>query len=258
MIDRSLISTCLGIILITIGFDINMFANENGNTRTAFKSLMNLGWVLLVSGFSLTLYSRVHLLLFNQRVLQLLLVIIIANGCLVHIPGIVTAYLPFTARSLRASIIISKLEVIFYVQEISLSSLYTFLFIKFIRRSPTPCEHETIDATAKMTFVGLIAGQIVVLVSDVCMVVLLFQNFYLARKLIIPLNYAIKVLIEFFVLNQLVRFSSTGALNTGLDVVSGDMSQMMAQGTVDVEVQRAGSFQFASLHLESRVKNCQT
>ena len=60
---------------------------------------------------------------------------------------------------------------------------------------------------------GLILGQAMVAFCDVTMATMLYLNLYLARKLVLPLNYALKVLIEYLVLNQLVQYSSRRARN---------------------------------------------
>jgi len=181
-----------------------MFARLDGSARATSFALLNTGWVLMVSGFSMTLYSRVHLVVTNRKVLRLLLAVIILNGCIVHIPAIITGYI---ARHARLQII-NKLEIACYVQEIFLSSLYTFQFGRFARQ-----DSSSLDYMRKKTLCGLVVGQVVVLGCDISMAILLFSNFYLARKLILPLNYALKILVEFFVLNQLVAFASGIARN---------------------------------------------
>jgi hypothetical protein len=219
-----------------MGFDIPLFATLSMNVRRALLTITNIGWILMVTGFSMTLYSRVHLLLFNRRLLQALLAMIIINGCIVHIPAVITGYLPYSPRMLRAVTVISKMEIIFYIQEIFLSSLYAFMFVKFIGRdSISNSNSEATSATSKSTsnkarrtFVGLITAQLLVLACDITMIVLLYRDLYLARKLIMPFNYAIKVLLEYFVLNQLVRFSSTYTRGAEMQVGESESSGVEA------------------------------
>lgn len=47
------------------------------------------GWVFMVSGQSVVLYSRLHLLAITPRVLRLVLWMIIVNGVTIHVTGTV-------------------------------------------------------------------------------------------------------------------------------------------------------------------------
>lgn len=79
----------------------------------AFLTLLYIGWILMVTGFSMTLYSRLHLIVFKNRILRALLAMVVVNGCIVHIPSVVTGYLDPTPQLIRANIILSKVEVVF-------------------------------------------------------------------------------------------------------------------------------------------------
>jgi hypothetical protein len=209
--------------MITIGFDIPMFTRVNGTVGKVFVTIIIFGWVFMVTGFSLVLYSRIHLLSSNPRIPHLLLLIIIANGFIVHTPGVVTAYLGNFAHAVRVRYVISKLEIVFYVQEISLSSLYIFLFARYLRGTSTMLKSEP---AVQKTLVGLIVAQVVISAADVAMIVLLYQDLYLARKLLISLNYAVKVTVEFSVLNRLVRFSSKQRGDEQLQIYQDDLRGM--------------------------------
>lgn len=142
----------------------------------------------------------------------------------------------YSPQMLKAVTVISKLEILFYIQEIFLSSLYAFLFVKFIgRESISNSNSEIISSSskstsnqAKRTFLGLVAAQLLVLVCDITMIVLLYKGLYLARKLVMPFNYAIKVLLEYFVLNRLVRFSSTYTRGAVIQVEESESSGVQA------------------------------
>ena len=84
--------------------------------------------------------------------------------------------------------------------------LYTVQFRKLIRQGSA-----LMDPAVKKTLVGLVVWQIFALGRDTSMAILLFSDYYLARQLHMPLNYALKVLMEFFVLNELITYSSSNA-----------------------------------------------
>lgn len=50
--------------------------------------LSSLGWPLMVTGQSLVLYSRLHMLFIERRTLRLVLAMIIFNALAIHVTGI--------------------------------------------------------------------------------------------------------------------------------------------------------------------------
>jgi hypothetical protein len=109
---RSLFATAWGIILLTVAFDLKLFALVGS---TLLEILIAAGWVPMVTGFSMILYSRLHLITHNRRVLQICLGFIIFDGIIVHIPGVVSGFItgPAGAKFYKYA---SSLEIIFSVR----------------------------------------------------------------------------------------------------------------------------------------------
>jgi len=163
--------------------------------------LFAFGWTLMVTGFSLVLYSRLHLILPNPKVLRILLFFILGTAFIIHPPIIVATFMSGKTGQ-RIHNIASYFKGIFSVQEIVLSSLYIYLFVQFVRERGSEQSQEI-----KTTFRLLIAAQVIIIVLDVIISALLYFEFYLARKIVFTFIYAVKLKIEFLVLNCLVSFA---------------------------------------------------
>jgi hypothetical protein len=115
--------------LITISFDLALFTPKRS---AGMQVLQTFGWVAVVTGFSMVLYSRLHLVIYDRRVLRVLLAIVLGNGFLFHTPVIVAEFFSgkMGEKLYKAT---SKLEIYFCVQEFGLSSLYTYIYWKLFR-----------------------------------------------------------------------------------------------------------------------------
>src|ERR1700753_748852 len=74
----SIVSTTGGIILYNTADILNQF--KSNNSEVLLQILLNVGWGLMTTGFSLVLWSRLHLVTNNSRLLKLLLGVIIFNA----------------------------------------------------------------------------------------------------------------------------------------------------------------------------------
>ncbi|KAG0653067.1 hypothetical protein D0Z07_0372 [Hyphodiscus hymeniophilus] len=103
-------------------------------------TIAEIGWVSMVSGFSVVLYSRLHPVIHNQRILQVVLVMIITDAFLFHLPTIVfqyglsnkkthKQYLPFIAPMERVQVLG------FSIQEIIISCIYIYGTLEMLRDS---------------------------------------------------------------------------------------------------------------------------
>jgi len=83
----SVLITTWGVTLHAIGFILKICVPS---CNWIFSTVLaEIGWVSMVSGFSVVLYSRLHLVVRNPRVLQLVLAMIITDAFLFHVPTIV-------------------------------------------------------------------------------------------------------------------------------------------------------------------------
>ena len=201
-INRSITITALGIIVRGTGITILVYSGlRNPVLITTFHSL---GWAIVVTGSSLVLYSRLHLVLPNPKLLRILLLVILGSSVLLQTPNIVMSYISGDITSevfIRFMAVLSRLDVIFSVQETFLSTLYIFLFTRFMRQGDSQ-----VSKDVKRMFYFLVTVESFPIISHAILNALLFLNLYLARRMIFGFIYAVKLRIEFVVLNKFMDF----------------------------------------------------
>jgi hypothetical protein len=167
--------------------------------------MQSAGWILLTFGFALVLYSRLHLIVDNPKGLKGLCFVLFV---------IVVTYLPSHILTLVAGQgllgvngyhVASHLGIIFNIEETLLSSLYIYLFFKFMRDS-TP----EMRMRMKSFFYLLVLAQVFIFICDVILTTLAYVRLDLLTSIAIPFIYTVKLKAEFVVLNRLVRFARTG------------------------------------------------
>lgn len=130
----SIIITTCGIALQTTGYILKEFKNDCPPILTTI--ICKLGWVSNVTGFSIVLWSRLHLVVRNPRVLRLVLIMIIVDGILLHTPVVV---FEFGLISRHHSTYVRPMEImeriqqtIFTCQETVISLLYIYHTRRFL------------------------------------------------------------------------------------------------------------------------------
>ncbi len=86
----SFLAATNGIAPHSIGFLLKNLMNSH--TYILYITLVAVGWVPMVTGQSLVLYSRLHLIVRNPFWLRMVLAMIIFNACVLHIPIIILMY----------------------------------------------------------------------------------------------------------------------------------------------------------------------
>lgn len=168
-----------------------------------YVPLVTIGWVSMVTGQAVVLYSRLHLVVRSPLCLRLVLAMIIINAAVLHIPGIVV-FAGFTFRAdlfLYIYLIFEKVQVAgFFFQELIISILYirgTFHFF-----SGSDCLHG--NAIRSMRSHLLLVSAIIILLdfSLVSLELAGIVNFECALRAFV---YSIKLKVEFSILNNLVE-----------------------------------------------------
>ena len=95
------------------------------------------------------------------------------------------------------------IEVVFTVQDVVLATLYLYYFWGYMRDVPLSLRPR-IQRRCRVIFALLVLAYVWVLLADCAQYVLLCRRLYLARMMVLPALEAIKLKIEFFVLNKLV------------------------------------------------------
>jgi hypothetical protein len=182
--------------------------------------LAEVGWVGMVSGFSMVLYSRLNLLIQRRDVLRLVLAMIIVDGVCLHTSTIVVQFV-YAAQPpndpkrrapwIAASNKIERVQAVWFtVQQLVITSLYIKAAWDYLE------DRELSNQRIKKVMMSLIVVQLSVLIIDIVVVVLESAGYFVAKMIIHSFIYSIKLEIEFAVLNQLValsRLSSDGIRN---------------------------------------------
>jgi hypothetical protein len=159
------------------------------------------GWPFMVTGFSLVLLSRLHLVVHSPKLLRFLLAVVIVDAMLVQFPVFIFSFIgaPQSVIFLKVVRFLSHFEVIFAVQEVRLSSLHIYFFIRFVKQGGSK-----VLRSLKRTSYLLITAESIIIVCDLTVNILLYLNLYIPRKIILPFIHAVKLQIEFLVLNRLI------------------------------------------------------
>lgn len=171
-----------------------------------------LGWVGMVTGFAIVLYSRLHLVTQNKKILRGVLCMIIFNVFALHLTtmlgqiGVVTKHQPTWVTWYPA---VEKLQIVgFTVQETIISSIY----IKYTHNLVDDSYNEKTKKSIRL----LILVQIICIIVDLPFIYLAFANLFLIKATASSFAYAIKLKLEFVVLNQLLGIVKNGIAPRGL------------------------------------------
>lgn len=194
-----LASTVLGVIPATIGDALQYL--ELAPIWLTFV-LSEIGFYFMVPGQSVVLYSRLHLVSQNYRMLRFLRYLIIVSTVTVLIPetvlyaGWAFKHSPSWDQAYR---IIERIQVTWFAtQEILLSTIYIVETIRLLLISP--------DADKRRTRIlyELIAINLVAISMDISLITLEFLGFYFIQVILKTLVYSIKLKLEFAVLGILI------------------------------------------------------
>lgn len=75
---RSILVATWGTLINLLG----MLINQSKHKTLAASMLLNIGWIMMVTGFALVLYSRLHLLKPSKLLLRTVMICVIADAIL--------------------------------------------------------------------------------------------------------------------------------------------------------------------------------
>lgn len=205
----------VGIALNAVGYLLKDLTPDRNGVLVA--SLILVGWCTMVTGQSLVLYSRLHLLIPDDRVLRAVLYMIICNAIIMHIPIIVLVSGYFSSadpeRFVSVYCIYEKIQLsVFFLQEIIISGLYLWETTKLLH-----LERGTWGTMGKRRIMNhLILVNIIVIMLDITVLVFAFINLDMLQTGYKPLAYSIKLKLEFSVLGQLLDLVKSKGLSESL------------------------------------------
>ncbi|KAJ3547561.1 hypothetical protein NM208_g1451 [Fusarium decemcellulare] len=215
-----------------------------------YATLILIGWCTMITGQSVVLYSRLHIVMHNQRRLRAVLTMIIVNALWLHLPVIVLVYGANSSNPkpfLTPYSIFEKIQLsVFFIQEIIISGLYVWETTKRLKLESSMGNNKTRHVLNHLIYVNIL-----VILLDVSILGLEFANLYDIQTAWKPLVYSIKLKLEFSILNRLVELTrasrngssytrSQGAAHTdnmALETFNGERGRhfMGANGEVTAE-----------------------
>jgi hypothetical protein len=200
----SFVAATNGIVPHSIGFLLKNVLNSH--TFGLYITLVAIGWVPMVTGQSLVLYSRLHLIFWNTFWLHMVLAMIIFNAFVLHVPIIILMY---GANSSAANSwtypydIYEKVQVtIFCLQELIISAIYIKACFSFF-----DTEHRLYgDAVRKMRR-HLLMVNVVVILLDIPILILEYTGMYNLQTAYKAFVYSVKLKMEFRILNRLIEMT---------------------------------------------------
>ncbi|KAF4991241.1 hypothetical protein FGRMN_7956 [Fusarium graminum] len=191
-----------GIAPHTVGFMIKNLVYSDD--FILYITLISIGWVLMVTGQSLVLYSRLHLIFWNQFYLKLILAMITTNAVILHIPIIILMYGSNSSDNnpwVHPYKIYEKIQVtVFFLQELIISAIYIKACFSFFGT-----DGSLLQKRVRRMRKHLLLVNVIVVLLDIPILVLEFADFYDLQTAYKALVYSIKLKLEFNLLNRLVE-----------------------------------------------------
>ncbi|KAI4650981.1 uncharacterized protein J4E88_005052 [Alternaria novae-zelandiae] len=219
-----------GIVFNAIGYTLMHLANIP--QKNIYATFILVGWCAMITGQSVVLYSRLHIVMHNRKKLKAVLVMIITNAIWLHIPIIVLVYgnnsdnpTPFV----QPYQIYEKIQLsVFIAQELIISGLYVYETTKLLRMERTIGNFGTKSLLQHLIFVNLL-----VILLDFSILGLEFADMFEIQTSWKPLVYSIKLKLEFSILNRLVALTRNARSGCASSYSNGgNRSAAVALGTV--------------------------
>ncbi|ORY46749.1 hypothetical protein BCR33DRAFT_848824 [Rhizoclosmatium globosum] len=193
---RSLMVAAVGTIIFALGF-VSLFFDLYGDPKNLWQAVTpcTFGWWGMVTGFSMTMYSRLKLISVPRAIQGYIFGMIVFNFFACHVP---TTLFTFGSRLIGTESwiigydVIEKIQMTFFcVQEVVIGITY----LVYIRRK---FDNENLDLVKHSVVVNII-----VVTLDVSMVVVEYIGLFGYQNLLKVAIYSIKLKFEFYLLNLL-------------------------------------------------------
>jgi len=160
------------------------------------------GWVTMVTGKSVVLYSRLHLVLRNENILRAVKWMIIVDAILFHVTTTVVLFgsslgdeqSPFN----NAYKVIEKIQMTgFCIQEFIISGLYVWKTVRLLQIVSK-------EGTKRVMW-QLFAINVMIIAMDIALLALEYRNLRVLEQAFKVVIYSIKLKLEFAILGKLVE-----------------------------------------------------
>ncbi|PNP74464.1 hypothetical protein FNYG_12199 [Fusarium nygamai] len=204
-----LLVASFSIILHALAFLLKLFHLS----RIGFLNIaiVDVSWVGMVTGQSMVLWSRLHLVAPSEKILRAALWMIIIDAIVLHIP---TSVLQFCTNSpnppapfVKGYDTMERIQlIVFCVQEIILSTIYIWETVKMLRLRP--------GRRSQIILRQLLVINVIIVVLDASVIGIQYAGYYAVQVTIKPMVYSIKLKLEFAILGKLVKIAKAPHADT--------------------------------------------
>lgn len=194
-----------GIAIYSVGFltkDLSFIRNG-----FIYGTFIVVGWICMVTGQSMVLFSRMHLLVRDKRILRTTLVCIVVNAIIGHVPTSIVLYgsnSPHPDQWLEPYAIMERIHVtIFFLQEFAISAIYIVATMRLLRDKSRTSSPKA-SASGRRFLSHLIQINVMVVVLDITILALEYAGLYVIQTAYKGMVYSVKLKLEFSILNALV------------------------------------------------------
>jgi hypothetical protein len=198
----SLFIASSAVIPYSVGYLVVFFGQRYGLVGDVIN---NIGWIVMVTGQSVVLYSRLHLILHDQRILRSVKWMIVINAVVFYVPTTITHYGTYSHSGgfNSAFQVIEKFQMTgFCVQEFIISALYmkeVWRFLKIV----------TQEGTRRTMWELLLINMIIVLL-DIGLLVMEYLDLRIFEQTFKGVAYSVKLKMELAILGKLVTMAQSG------------------------------------------------
>ncbi|EME47164.1 hypothetical protein DOTSEDRAFT_69205 [Dothistroma septosporum NZE10] len=200
----SMAISTFGLVPYNIGFMIEYFYITY---LAVGKALDGAGWIMLITGQALVLYSRLGLILHNPTILKCIKYMIISNALIWHTTTEVLnfgqAFAPIgpdppnRAGFATGYRYVEKVQMtVFCVQEFIISGVYVWQTVKLLKVISK-------EGTRRVMW-QLFVVNVVIIILDIGLLAIEYKDQHVLEQTIKGLTYSIKLKLEFVILGKLV------------------------------------------------------
>ncbi|TLD15149.1 hypothetical protein PspLS_10647 [Pyricularia sp. CBS 133598] len=230
----SFIVATVCIIPHSVGFLVKYFGNHH-DVGMIWAGVIFFGWCGMVTGQSLVLWSRLHLVMHDRRRQRAVLIMIIVDAIICH-GGVSVLIFGVNGHNpkpfVRPYAIFERLQVtVFSVQELIISGLYIYETAMLLRREKNDCRQsgcETISSSSgaggggeggrtlgrigyaawRRVLKHLIYISIMIILLDAPLLALQYADLYDLQTSYKALVYSVKLKLEFSILNRVIEVTT--------------------------------------------------
>ncbi|KAL9123500.1 MAG: hypothetical protein Q9217_007066 [Psora testacea] len=199
----SLLISSWGCTLHALGFILKFLV---GSPWLLTLPFITVGWVAMVTGQAFVLFSRLHLVVRNRRTLRLVLFMIIFDALAFHVPMIIFTYgsnSPNAAFWVPMFNVYERIQLTaFCLQEFAIATIYIIATVRLLG--------SIYHSMTRKVMLQLLIINFICIGMDIVLICLEFTGNYVSEASIKPMIYAIKLKLEFAVLNQLMGLTKAG------------------------------------------------